>query len=82
MNNLILTDGTEYSDDSEEDEFDSDSFSSTENSDSDMLSSLVNQSSTAIDWISSTSNILKPNNNIKRFGKYHFFFFFIIIINK
>jgi len=62
----------EYSD-SEEDEFDDDDslISSSDDTDSeDMLSSLVNQSSTAIDWISSTSNLLK-SKNIKRFGIYN-----------
>ncbi|KAG4084045.1 Serine/threonine-protein kinase [Neocallimastix lanati (nom. inval.)] len=69
-------DGNEYSDSEEEeeeedDEFESSIISSTEDSDSDnedMISSIV-QSSNAIDWISSTSNLLKPKN-IKRFGSY------------
>jgi len=62
----MLIDGTEYSD-SEEDEFESSITSSSENSDSDDMLSTIVKSSNAIDWISSTSNLLKPKN-IKRFG--------------
>ncbi|KAL6618007.1 kinase-like domain-containing protein [Neocallimastix sp. 'constans'] len=61
-------DGTEYSD-SEEDEFESSITSSSENSDSDDMLSTIVKSSNAIDWISSTSNLLKPKN-IKRFGSF------------
>ncbi|ORX52231.1 hypothetical protein BCR36DRAFT_582732 [Piromyces finnis] len=59
-------DGMEYSDSEDEDEFD-DSLISSDSED--MLSSLVNQSSTTIDWISSTSNLLKPKN-INCFGSF------------
>jgi len=63
-------DGTEYSD--SEEEFSSSIISSEEDTDSeDMLSSIVhNQSSNAVDWISSTSNLLKPKI-INRFGSYN-----------